>query len=102
MARSGRGALHAGIDPIYFRLDRYSAGRNGQSREPARELRTHQPGLRDWARRSIGNLFAGLPRHGADQWNHPTDVRRTMLRNHAAAIVSSAAGAMASGGFEIP
>src|ERR1700678_669020 len=101
MARTRCISFHVGIDPVHFGLDYNSPRRNGQSREPARELRPHQPSIRDRGGRRFGYVAACLPRHGTYERNHSTYVWRTWLCAYAAAELSPAAGAMASGDFEV-
>src|SRR5208283_762828 len=101
MARPGRGRQHPGSAPIYFGLYRSTEGRNGQSREPAPELSEHQPGIRDWTGDCISDMAAVFSRYGTYQWNCPTHIRRASVRSHAPTILSSAAGAVASGYFAL-
>ncbi len=52
---------HPGFAPVHFGLHCCAERRNGQSREPSRELGPHQPSLRDYAGHCIRDMATGFP-----------------------------------------
>ena len=76
MARPSRDQQHRGVAPVHLRLHRGTEGRRDQSRESPSQFSLYQPRLRAHPEQCHRHLATGLPRHGAYQWDYPTDATR--------------------------